>query len=838
MSGRKPSYEELETRLERAEAVLDSLRRGEFDLIIGLREPIVVQFKSLAEEKERLAREWQTTFDAVGDAIWLLDGDQRILRTNRAAEKFFQRPADALIGRHCWEISHGTPRPIPECPLLRLRRSLRREQTEMPVGDRLLYVTVDPILDAGGKLTGSVHVVSDITERKRAEERIRRSEETYRNLFCNAQVGLFRTRISDGKILESNEQLARMFGYDTREEFIAEYATLQNYVDAGTREKMLERIRRAGSIEDFEARFYRKDRSIFWARYSARIDPEQGWIEGVAEDITEQKLTEETLKIQLRILSSFHTIPDEEIFDEVLKVILDVMHSPSGLFGYLDGALVVPTMTYQMWDSCRIADKKTVFPPAQWGDSSWGRAIREKKANYSNDPSTKTPAGHIPVARHINMPVLFRDEVIGLLTLANSETEYTEADVRRLEAIADQVAPLLSARLQRVRAEKEKDRLRTELAQAQKLESVGRLAGGVAHDFNNMLGIILGYGDILMQKLHPGDPLRDDVKKIVEAGKRSASLTRRLLAFSRKQTLQPEVLNLNSVLRNLEKMLRRLIGEDIDLKLTLADDLAHVLIDPGQFDQVIMNLAVNARDAMPTGGKLTIETANVAIEEQIQTAVPPGQYVMISVTDSGCGMDETVLPHIFEPFFTTKEKEKGTGLGLSTVYGIVKQSGGHIRAYSGPGQGSTFKIFLPPTHVKPQVEKISLQERRQIGGGKRVLVVEDEESMRELLRTILSRLGFEVFVAANGGEALLRVEEQGLEPDLVLTDVVMPGMSGAVLAERLRRSQPDLKVLFMSGYTDDAIVHHRMSDHGTPFIQKPFSIDDIAEKIRRVLQNG
>jgi two-component system, cell cycle sensor histidine kinase and response regulator CckA len=390
-------------------------------------------------------------------------------------------------------------------------------------------------------------------------------------------------------------------------------------------------------------------------------------------------------------------------------------------------------------------------------------------------------------------------------------------------------------------AEAEREKLQAQLTQAQKMESVGRLAGGVAHDFNNMLGIILGYGGIVMEKLHPGDPLRDDVKKIVEAGKRSAALTRQLLAFSRKQPLQPEVVNLNDLLHHFEKMLQRLIGEDIDLQMALADDLAFVLIDPGQFDQTIMNLAVNARDAMPTGGKLTIETANVDMDElcaKIHTGVLPGKYVMISMTDSGCGMDETVLAQIFEPFFTTKERGKGTGLGLATVYGIVKQSGGNIWAYSEPGQGTTIKIYLPQTLAKPLVEEISLDEEKEISTGRRVLVVEDEEALRGLLRTILSRLGFQVFVAANGGEALLLMEEQGVKPDLLITDVVMPGMSGAVLVERLRRSQPDLKVLFMSGYTDNAIVHHGVLDPGTPFIQKPFSLKDIAEKIRQVLKSG
>ncbi|MBW2093234.1 MAG: response regulator, partial [Deltaproteobacteria bacterium] len=411
-------------------------------------------------------------------------------------------------------------------------------------------------------------------------------------------------------------------------------------------------------------------------------------------------------------------------------------------------------------------------------------------------------------------------------------------------------------------AEREKKKLEEQLQQAQKLESIGRLAGGVAHDFNNMLSVILGYGEIVHQELHPGDPLRKDMEAILKAARSSADLTRQLLAFSRKQTLQPEVLDLNEVVRSIEKMLRRLIGEDIALELSLSKDLSHVKVDPGQIEQVIMNLAVNARDAMPTGGKLLIETSEVELDEayaQNHADVTPGKYVMLAMTDTGCGMDKEVLLQIFDPFFTTKEKGKGTGLGLSTVYGIVKQSGGNIWVYSEPGQGATFKIYLPVTGDQAetlaeevaratfkiylpvtgdQAETLAEEVAREesAGGGEHILVVEDEESLRKLLKAMLSRSGYKVTLAANGGEALLLVEEKGLKPDLVITDVVMPGMSGRELVDRLQRKQPDLMALYMSGYTDNAIIHHGALDPGTPFIQKPFTIHDIAEKVRAVLR--
>lgn len=392
---------------------------------------------------------------------------------------------------------------------------------------------------------------------------------------------------------------------------------------------------------------------------------------------------------------------------------------------------------------------------------------------------------------------------------------------------------------QQLRLGKEKDTLQEQFQQAQKLESIGRLAGGVAHDFNNMLSVILGYGEIILEKLHQGDPLQEDIKEIVAAGHRSKALTRQLLAFSRKQALQPEVLNLNDLILDLEKMLRRLIGEDIELELILGKDIARVPADRGQIEQVILNLAVNARDAMQQGGKLLIETADVELDDtyaEKHPGVEPGEYVHLAVTDTGCGMDKEILRHIFDPFFTTKEKGRGTGLGLSSVYGIITQSEGNIWVCSEPGQGTTFKIYLPQTEALQRPAAAKHEAVSHDGGGKHILVVEDEESLRKLMASLLSRLGYKVTLAANGGEALLLVGKKGLPPDLIITDVVMPNMSGKELIDRLRRNHPHLKVLYMSGYTDNAIVHHGVLDPGIPFIQKPFNIRNLAEKVQSVLR--
>ncbi|HEX6907543.1 MAG TPA: PAS domain S-box protein [Terriglobales bacterium] len=380
--------------------------------------------------------------------------------------------------------------------------------------------------------------------------------------------------------------------------------------------------------------------------------------------------------------------------------------------------------------------------------------------------------------------------------------------------------------------------LEDQFRQAQKMEAVGRLAGGVAHDFNNLLMVISGYTYVLLNQLGAGDPRRKKAEAIQEATERAATLTRQLLAFGRKQVLELKVIDLNAVVADISKLLRPLIGEDIEVVVSCDARLARTKADPGQVEQVIMNLAVNARDAMPSGGKLIIETRNAELDENYQRAhasVKPGRYVMLAVSDTGCGMDAETQLRIFEPFFTTKEKGKGTGLGLSTVYGIVKQSGGYIFAYSEPGRGTTFKIYLP--QVEEAVAQ-SVPERRArlgCGGTESILLVEDEESVRELIAEALKGQGYNVLVAGNGQEALALAAPANCHIDLMVTDVVMPGMSGRELATHLAHSRPRLRVLFLSGYTEDAIVHHGVLDPGTAFLQKPFSLDALACKIREVL---
>lgn len=424
-----------------------------------------------------------------------------------------------------------------------------------------------------------------------------------------------------------------------------------------------------------------------------------------------------------------------------------------------------------------------------------------------------------------------------------TQRERAEAALRQAHdelemRVAERTAELSTANEELTREIAERKRLEAQLLQAQKMESIGRLAGGVAHDFNNLLTVIRGYTDIVLADLSSEHPSAPDLEAIRGAAERASGLTRQLLAFARKQIIEPRALNLNDLILDIDRLLRRVIGEDIELVTRPAPDLGMVNVDYGQLEQVLLNLAVNARDAMPTGGKLTIETQNVILDRAYNTNhldVVPGPYILLAVSDTGTGMTPEVQAQIFEPFFTTKEQSKGTGLGLAMCYGIVRQHQGYIWVYSEVGEGTTFKIYLPEVEV---VDSSPSQIQDSIvltHSTETILLVEDEASVRELAARVLRGQGCTVLEATHGSEALRVASELSGTIDLLLSDVVLPQMSGKALAEHLEALYPALKVVFMSGYTDNAIVHHGRLDDGVQFIQKPFTPDELVRKIRSVL---
>ena len=556
-------------------------------------------------------------------------------------------------------------------------------------------------------------------------------------------------------------------------------------------------------------------------------------------DITEQKRGEQRLRVQHAIT---RVLAEATTLKEAAAVILETLCEP---LGWNLGVLWIvdrqanalrcmdswaqPTSTVEAFEAAsrqRTFVRGIGLPGRVWatGASAWIVDIQHD-ANFPRFPMAEKVGLHGAAA----FPILLGGAVEGVLEFFSREVRPSDDHILALmAAIGSQVGHLI-----------ERKQLEEQLRQSQKMEAIGRLAGGIAHDFNNLLTVIMGYSEVALSRLRPDDPLRMDLEEIKQAGNRAAALTSQLLAFSRRQVLQPKVLDLNAVLTNLEKLLHRLIGEDINLVVSLAPSLGRIQVDPGQIEQVLMNLAVNARDSMPKGGKLVIETQNTNFTDPSAVrplSVPPGSYVVLTVSDTGCGMDEYTRCHIFEPFFTTKEQGKGTGLGLSTVYGIVKQGDGEIVVDTKPGAGSTFTIYFPRVS-DDQTSEEALPAAGMYAGTETLLLVEDEPAIRALASDILRRAGYKVLEARHGVEALLTGSQYLGAIHLLVTDVIMPQMSGSEVAERLMRERPHMKVLYISGYTDDAIVHHGVVQEGTAFLQKPFPPDALVQKVRQILDS-
>jgi PAS domain S-box-containing protein len=492
------------------------------------------------------------------------------------------------------------------------------------------------------------------------------------------------------------------------------------------------------------------------------------------------------------------------------------------------------------------------FDPAVLGevpvkDGLTGRAIRSGSVIIDNDFKPKILdrkaleigdcQGESLPRSALSAPMTVMGRTVGCVEIQSYQTQAFNQEHATAMRMAANLAANAVENILLIEREQAKEE---QLRQVQKMESIGTLAGGIAHDFNNLMTAVTGYSELALRSLSPDDPLRPRIEVIKGAGERAAGLTRQLLAFSRKQMLQPKVLDLNSVVTGIAQMLPRVIGEHIDLRYRLGDSLGQIKADPGQIEQVIVNLAVNARDAMPGGGWLTIKTENVHFTRRFgrgDLTVEPGHYVLMAVSDTGSGMDHETQEHIFEPFFTTKEVGKGTGLGLSTVYGIIKQSGGSLLVYSEVGKGTSFKIYLPRVDEIVENDE-TVADAANLTGRETVLLVEDEEVVRNLSKEILETYGYSVLVAANGREGLSLGKEFQGPIDLVITDVIMPLMSGPEMAEGLRLSRPDTRVLFMSGFTDEAIVHHGVLDENVFFLQKPFSPEALASKTREVLDEA
>jgi two-component system cell cycle sensor histidine kinase/response regulator CckA len=777
---------------------------------------LVVNARDVTERRraeETLRRERflvDTLMEHVPDAIYFKDADSRFLRINRATAQRFglKDPADA-IGKTDFDVfasEHAQAAWNDERAILETGQPVVDKEELERWPDRpsaWVSTTKMPLRDEAGRVIGTFGVSRDITERKLAQLELEHSRERFERIFHRAPVAMALSAQDDGRILDVNDEYVELLGYG-RDELVG-HTSLEVGIWLDRRDyDAMERVateRRA--VREYQLRLRAKDGRIRAVRASfqaLQLD-DRPVLLAAFTDITERREAERRLEeSESRFRTAFMTGSDAHVIagrDD--GRIYEVNDQFTAMFGYRrDEAVGRTAHELGLWARPEARQEMLALLAAHG-------QVRNLEVMARRKDGETFPVFFSASELAIGDPPL-------LLVLVRDVTELR----RSTEALRS---------------------LEEQFRQAQRLEAVGRLAGGVAHDFNNVLTAITGTCDLLLLDLAPGDRRREDVEDIKKAAERATTLTRQLLAFSRRQVLQAQTLDLNAVVRALEKMLPRLLGEDVQLTLSLAPDLGAVHADPGQIDQVLVNLAVNARDAMPEGGRLTIETANVELDETYareHAGVVAGPHVALMVTDTGVGMDAEIQSHIFEPFFTTKGEGKGTGLGLSTVHGIVTQSGGTVWVYSEPGRGTTLKIYLP--RVDERVPRAEPTPTETVPGGRETLLLaEDDPGVRRVASQVLTQKGYHVLVAPNGEAALTMARAHEGEITLLVTDLVMPGMTGRELAELLEATRPGLRVLYMSGYTDDSVVRHGVLSEGLAYLQKPFTPQALAAKVREVL---
>ncbi|MFZ0959706.1 MAG: PAS domain S-box protein [Terriglobia bacterium] len=670
-------------------------------------------------------------------------------------------------------------------------RGLEEEWTRQDGSVIFIRESVRAIRGKDGTVLYYDGIVEDITERKQAEETLRLTQFSMEN----ASDAIFWLD-SQGHIVYVNDAATRSLERSRDELLSLSMPDIDPLVTKEAGKAFWEKIKTRGSIT-FETRYQTKQGSAFPVEVNANYLEFQGkeYCFAFARDITERKRADAE---HVRLVTAIEQSAEAVMITNTTGEIEYVNPAFTRITGYGREEVLGQNPRF-----LKSGKHDAEFYQQLWAAIRQGNTWQGELTNRRKDGS------------------LYTEQMI-ISAMRGERGEVTQFIATKQDVTA-------------------RKQLEQQFAQAQKMEAVGRLAGGVAHDFNNLLTIINGYAQLLLERTSPEDPHRGLFEEIQMAGDRAASLTRQLLAFSRRQVMEPRVLDLNSVLANTEKMLRRLIGEDVELVSTLQPDLGLVKVDPGQIEQVIMNLAVNARDAMPEGGKFLVETSNVEVDEEYARShsnLNPGKYVMVAVSDTGCGMDLETQAHVFEPFFTTKEKGRGTGLGLATVYGIVQQSGGYIWVYSEPGRGSTFKIYLPRIEGDMSTPEPAEAPLKPAKGKGTILVVEDEKGVRSMICETLKSRAYKVLEADGAAQALEIAEAHTKPIHLLLTDVVMPHTGGKELAKHLSTLHPETKVLYMSGYTDDAIVRHGIMQGDTPFLQKPFSPEALARKVREMLKRA
>lgn len=667
-----------------------------------------------------------------------------------------------------------------------------------------IHGAASPIYSPVGKIQGYIGVNIDITDRKRIENELRISETRHRYLFRNMPNGVaVYEAINDGEdfIIKEFNDASEKIEQISRDELIGERLTeVFPGVDEFGFLEILRKVWKTGIPANFPMKLYSDKRISGWRENTIYRLP-TGEVVAVYADVTEKVIREQEQRKLISLINNSREFIGLASLDGTVEYVNEAGLKMVGL------------------PSLEVARKKKIFDfVSEKSQEVLVNDILPKMA-INGFASGENKLLHFPTDKEIDIfysVFLFKAEGTGEPT----NIAFVASDISFLKS-----------------AEREKETLGEQLQQSQKMEAIGQLAGGVAHDFNNILTVISGFSEIIYDKLSRHDPIRSDVEQILKASDTAATLTKQLLAFSRKQIIDPKILNLNHIISQSEKMLQRLINENIEVIFKPADAVWSVQFDPGQIEQILVNLVVNAGDAMPDGGKLIIETQNVSLEKEPASDGShclSGEFILFAVSDTGQGIDVETQKKIFEPFFTTKEKGKGTGLGLSTVYGILQQNKSFINVYSEQGQGTTFKIYIP--RIDAKAKKISVvEEQKDIHGNETILLVEDQEIVRTLALRVLHEYGYNVLACSDGDEALQAAKNHSGPIDLILTDVVMPKMSGKVLYEMLSDGISNARVLYMSGYTEEAIAHHGVLDQGTNFIQKPFMPRDLVQKIREML---
>jgi PAS domain S-box-containing protein len=770
-----------------------------------------VQKAQLQKALDKQRRRYRQILDRLPYGIYIVGSSFHIEYLNPTIRRELGEPGD----QKCYGYFHGFKAPCSWCRLKEVLQGQTVYGSWKSVINQRVYEYINlPLYNEDGSVS-KIAVLDDVTERKKAEEALRESEEFYKNISRSVSDFVFSCMRPAGGDYELNwlaGGVETITGYSIEE--VLERRCWKFFVhpeDMPIFNKSVIGVQ-PGNSNQCELRIVHKDGSLRWIRVAFSVVPQTGLPEshrlfGSCADITERKQVDKMLR------------ESEERYRLAMEATSD---------GLWDWDLVTGNIYYSP-----AYFRMLGYEPEEFHGNvkSWLRLVHpedRKRALAANKACIKNRSQSFSVEYRMRSR-----EGGWRWVLARGKAVRRDAQGIALQMIGTHVDITESKR-----AQEEREKLQQQLRQSHKMESVGRLAGGVAHDYNNMLAVIMGYTEMALGRAGLDERLRANLEEVLKAAKRSAEVTRQLLAFARKQTVSPVVLNLNSIVESMLKMLRRLIGEDIDLVWLPGAGLAPVKMDPSQIDQILANLCMNARDALAKGGKVIIETGSITFDEAFcagHTGFVPGEFVLLAVSDNGCGMDRQTLENVFEPFFTTKEGEKATGLGLSTVYGIVKQNDGFLNVYSEPGHGTTFKIYLPALEKQASQKGRGREESRDLSGTETILLVEDEESLLDLGKAILTHYGYRVLTAHNPAEALA-IARSYLGPiHLLVTDVVMPGMNGLELRNQLAQLHYEFKSLYMSGYTANVIAHQGILKEGMNFLQKPFSVRTLAEKVRDVL---